>query len=271
MAAVWWRAPPLRFPSTAERFNSDRGFEPPTFSNLTSSQLISYGTASVTLAGTVSGPGPVYPANGEVVTVTINGTPQSTTINDSTGDFSVTCNTATLPASGTPYTIGYSYGGDAILSGASDSSTALTVNPAALTVTASPQGKTYSQTLAFGPGSALFTSSTLSNGDTIGTVTLASSGGGANASATNYIITPSAATGGTFSPGNYNITYVSGTLTVNPLVAVLAGAQAYNGTSNAAASQPVGVQCLSAATMSTWPRAWPSWPARTLGQMQLQC
>src|SRR5205807_439967 len=95
----------------------------------------------------------------------------------------------------------------------------LTVSAAALTVTASAQSKTYGQTVTFGSGSTLFTSSGLQNGQTIGTVTLAVSGSGgaatASVSGSPYTITPSAATGGTFTAGNYTITYATGQLTVN--------------------------------------------------------
>jgi len=97
---------------------------------------------------------------------------------------------------------------------------ALTVNPAALTVTASAETKSYGQTLTFGSGSALFTSSGLQNGETIGSVTLVVSNNGGAAiaplSGSPYIIAPSAATGGTFTPGNYALTYGNGALTVNP-------------------------------------------------------
>jgi len=91
-----------------------------------------------------------------------------------------------------------------------------TVGTAALTVTANAQSKTYGQTVVFGSGSTLFTSSGLQNGETIGSVTLAvgGNGGAPTASAGSYTITPSAATGGTFQAGNYAITYLPGTLTI---------------------------------------------------------
>lgn len=101
----------------------------PSFANLTVSQSITYGTPSITLGGTLSASGPVYPASGETITVTINGNAQTTSINDSTGDFSINYNTSTLPASGAAYTITCSYPGDGALTGASDASTTLTVNP----------------------------------------------------------------------------------------------------------------------------------------------
>ena len=93
----------------------------------------------------------------------------------------------------------------------------LTVNTAALTITASDQSKTYGQTVTFSSGSTQFTSSGLENGETIGSVTLAvtNNGGAATADVGSYTITASSPTGGTFTASNYNITYDTGTLTVN--------------------------------------------------------
>jgi hypothetical protein len=192
--------------------------ENPAFSGLTASQSAAYGSA-VTLSGTVSAAGPIYPAMGETVTVTVNGNAQTTTINDATGHFSFVYNLSTIPASANPYTITYIYAGDSLLFPATNTSTTLTVNPAPLTVTASPQSKTYGQSLTFGSGSTKFTSGGLQNGETIGSVTLAVSGNGGAATApvsgSPYTITPSAATGGTFNANNYAITYNTGTLTVS--------------------------------------------------------
>lgn len=82
-----------------------------------------------------------------------------------------------------------------------------------LAITASDQSKTYGSALTL--GTSLFTSSGLENSESIGSVTLTSSGATATAAAASYTITPSAATGGTFTAGNYSITYNTGTLTVN--------------------------------------------------------
>jgi hypothetical protein len=112
----------------------------PGFSNLTASQAITYGTNGMILAGRLNAAGPVYPASGETIGVTIDGNLQTTTINDSTGDFSFSYNPQNIPVSGTAYTITYSYGGDASLNPASNASTALTVNkatPAFFNLTAS--------------------------------------------------------------------------------------------------------------------------------------
>ena len=57
----------------------------------------------------------------------------------------------------------------------------------------------------------MFTATGLNNGETVGSVTLTASGGTAAADPIGfYSIIPSAATGGTFTPGNYTITYAPG-------------------------------------------------------------
>jgi hypothetical protein len=93
----------------------------------------------------------------------------------------------------------------------------VTVDKANLTITAANESKTYGTTF-LPDGTSQFTASGLVSGDTISSVTLASSGYAATATVTspgpNYPITPTAALG--TGVGNYTITYVSGTLTVNP-------------------------------------------------------
>jgi hypothetical protein len=63
-----------------------------------------------------------------------------------------------------------------------------------------------------------FTTSGLVNGETVGSVTLTSAGQAATAGVAGspYAIVPSSATGGTFTPSNYSISYVNGALTVTP-------------------------------------------------------
>ncbi len=92
----------------------------------------------------------------------------------------------------------------------------LTVNPAALTITANRVSKSYGQTIAF--TGAEYTATGLQNGETVGTATLASAGAPATAGVAGspYAITASNATGGSFNPGNYTVTYDPGLLTVNP-------------------------------------------------------
>ena len=112
------------------------------------------------------------------------------------------------------------------------------VSAASLTVTASNASKVYGQT----PTLSGFTSSGLVNNETIGSVTVTSSGTAVTAgvAAGPYTIVASAATGGSFAPGNYSISYVNGSLTVTPLaIAVAANSGAtrvYDGSTNAAAS-----------------------------------
>ncbi|HZQ45680.1 MAG TPA: Ig-like domain repeat protein, partial [Verrucomicrobiae bacterium] len=123
--------------------------------------------------------------------------------------------TSTLSAGNHPITASYSG-----ITGYSGSTTAGSsvqqVSATALSITASPQTKTYGTLLTFGSGSTNFTSSGLQNSEGIGSVTLAVSGNGGATGAPvgSYTITPSLATGGTFATANYNISYNPGTLTV---------------------------------------------------------
>ena len=87
----------------------------------------------------------------------------------------------------------------------------LTVNAAALTITANNDSKTYGTLKTFS-GTA-FTETGLGNGDTITGVTETSTGAPASVTVGTYNIVPSAATGAGLR--NYTITYISGTLTVN--------------------------------------------------------
>ena len=90
------------------------------------------------------------------------------------------------------------------------------VNPVPLTVTANDATKVYGQT--FTPAGTAFTTTALQNGETVGSVTEVSPAGTPPTAAVPgpYAITPSVATGGTFTPTNYTITYVDGALTVTP-------------------------------------------------------
>ncbi len=90
----------------------------------------------------------------------------------------------------------------------------VTVAPIPLTVTASDVTKVYGQT----PALTGFTTTALVNGETVGSVTEASPGQVATApvAGSPYVITPTSATGGTFTPSNYVIGYVNGVLAVTP-------------------------------------------------------
>jgi hypothetical protein len=90
----------------------------------------------------------------------------------------------------------------------------LTVNPVALTITANSTSKTYGATVTF--LGTEFIATGLINGNTVTSVTLTSAGAAATAAVAGspYPIVPSAAVGTGLT--NYTITYVNGTLTVNP-------------------------------------------------------
>ena len=94
----------------------------------------------------------------------------------------------------------------------------LTVTPAPLAITAQDVSKVYGQT----PALSGFDASALVNGETVGSVTLASVGQVATAGVVGspYAVVPSNATGGTFTPSNYSISYVNGVLTVTPATVV---------------------------------------------------
>ncbi|RYX88592.1 MAG: filamentous hemagglutinin N-terminal domain-containing protein [Comamonadaceae bacterium] len=94
--------------------------------------------------------------------------------------------------------------------------TAASITAAPLTITAADQLKASGQNLTF-TGSE-FTSTGLQASETVGAVSLSSPGAVASASSAGnpYVITASNASGGTFTPGNYSISYTSGQLVVSP-------------------------------------------------------
>ena len=93
-----------------------------------------------------------------------------------------------------------------------------TISPATLAITAQNVSKVYGQA----PALTGFDASALVNGETVGSVTLTSAGQAATAGVVGspYAIVPSNATGGSFTPSNYSISYVNGALTVTPLPVV---------------------------------------------------
>jgi hypothetical protein len=128
---------------------------------------------------------------GQVATASVAGSPYAIVASDATGGTFKPGN----------YSISYVNG-------------VLAVTPAPLTITAQDVDKVYGQT----PVLSGFDASALVNGETVGSVTLTSAGQVATASVAGspYAIVPSHATGGTFTPGNYSISYVNGVLTVTP-------------------------------------------------------
>jgi len=86
------------------------------------------------------------------------------------------------------------------------------INKKALTITANNASKIFGDTQTF--DGTEFKADDLQNNETIGSVTLTSTGTDATADAGSYKITAKDATDGTFDAGNYAITYRDGTLTV---------------------------------------------------------
>lgn len=116
---------------------------------------------------------------------------------------------------------------------------ALTVNPAALTIMANNRSKLFGETVAF--AGTEFTSAGLQNSETVGSVTLSSSGAVATAevSGSPFSIVPSAAAAGTFNPVNYTVSYQNGTLTVSPAAATVTLSNlnhVYDGTAKSASA-----------------------------------
>jgi subtilisin-like proprotein convertase family protein len=113
-----------------------------------------------------------------------------------------------------------SYSGEVICSSAGPTSASVAVPdsdvlPKSLTITANNRSKAFGTTLLLGVGQTEFSSTGLVMGETIGSVTLSATGGtSVNDSAGTYLIYPSDATGGSFSPSNYDITYSEGQFTV---------------------------------------------------------
>ena len=153
----------------------------PTLSGFDTAGLVNSDTvASVTLA-----------SNGQVATAGVAGSPYAIVASNATGDSFTPGN----------YTISYVNG-------------ALTVTPASLTITAQDVSKVYGQA----PTLSGFDTAGLVNSDTVASVTLASNGQVATAGVAGspYAIVASNATGDSFTPGNYTISYVNGALTVTP-------------------------------------------------------
>ena len=88
----------------------------------------------------------------------------------------------------------------------------LTITPAALTLTARDNTKVYGDVLTL--GSSAFDATGLQYSDAIDAATLTSPGALATANAGTYSIVPSSASGTAFDSSNYDITYVSGDLSV---------------------------------------------------------
>lgn len=133
--------------STSSILNQTVNRATPTFSGL-SSPIITYGMSPTVLSGTLK-VGALVPTGS--VSITLNSITQTAAINSADGSYSSSFATGSLPVSGSPYTVTYSYLGDANFSGALDNTKALTVNPAgtSTTLAAVPNPSTFGQTVLF--------------------------------------------------------------------------------------------------------------------------
>jgi hypothetical protein len=121
------------------------------FSSLTQSQTVNLGTASVSVAGVISAPGPAYPPANENVNVSIGNVTKSVNIG-AKGAISIANFPINSLAAGT-YTIQYDYAGDANFASASDGTTTLTINnqrfPTIATLVSSPNSSNSGQQVVF--------------------------------------------------------------------------------------------------------------------------
>ena len=113
----------------------------------------------------------------------------------------------------------------------------LVITPAALNITANNQNKGYGSTFTFTGNE--YTAAGLKNGETIGSVSISSAGAANTATIAGgpYAINVSNATGGTFNPSNYSITYNTGLLTIGRGTVTITGLagvnKVYDGTTTA--------------------------------------
>jgi hypothetical protein len=170
-------------------------------------QSKTYGT-SFTFTGTEFSTGTGQLVNGDTVdSVTLTSAGAAGTATVAGSPYAITPSAAAGAGLGN-YTISYVNG-------------ELTVDPAALTITADDRSKSYGDTVTF--AGTEFTTTGLVNGDAVTSVTLTSAGAAASASVAGspYAIVPSAAVGAGL--GNYTISYVNGELTVDPAALTVTG------------------------------------------------
>ena len=129
---------------------------------------------------------------------------------------------ATATVAGGPYAVNIAQGSlTSNFALAFANSGMLTVNKATLIVYGASASKTYGQTYA---STTDFTTSGLLNGDTVTSVSLASTGAAASADAGSYTLTASNAVGTGLS--NYNVLYAAGTLQVGKAILTINAANA---------------------------------------------
>jgi hypothetical protein len=174
---------------------------------------VTYGASTTTLSATLSTSG--GPLAGETVNFTLNGSPAGSAVTDATGLASVSASLAGLSAGSYPVTANFA--GDAN-NAATSGAASLTVNPAALTVTAANASRLY------GDPNPAFTGTItgIQNGDNI--TASYSTTATATSPVGTYAIVPALSDNGTGKLANYTVTSNNGTLSVNPAPLTVTGA-----------------------------------------------
>ena len=178
-------------------------------------QSRTYGAANPTAGAVTVTTGQLYNSD-TLGTASLSSTATSTS---AVGNYTLTASGQTFSAgSASNYNISYVDG-------------TLGVTPASLTIAANNASKTYGQTLTF--TGTEFTPIGLVNGETIGTVALASPGAATTATVNGgvaYAISAANASGANgFVASNYNISYANGSLTVNPAPLGISASGVYSG------------------------------------------
>jgi hypothetical protein len=187
-----------------------------------SAVIATYGSASTATSFTVSGQNLtagilVTPPAGFEVSQTVGGTSGYASTQTIAGSGTIAATTVFIRLAAGE-TAGFYSGNIVCSSGAASTTLAVPeaeVRKKELNITANNRSKAFGQTITLGAGETSFAATGLVGVQTVGTVTITASGGmAANDPAGTYVLTPSAAAGGTFSESNYNINYLPGVLTV---------------------------------------------------------
>jgi len=171
-----------------------------TITNLSASDKLYDGLTTVTVSGT-----PAYSGLENSESFSVTGTvswafPNATVENNKT-----LTRTGNYAAPSANYTV-------------TQPSLTASITTRSLTITANDVNKAYGDVLTDGSGSTAFTSSGLQNSEAIGSVTISYGNGALAGDAVGTYtsqVTPSAATGGTFTASNYSISYVAGNIIVS--------------------------------------------------------
>jgi len=214
-------------PSLVKAMSTTIRFNPATYA-ATSTEIASYATrvtGSIDARAWVFGQGvnKVYDGNNNA-TLTLRGNPNVG--NDVTPVAGIaTLDNQNVGTSKTVTFTGYTLGGGdlakfALFAPYNDvpgaGTTTADITPAPLSIQANNASKSYGETLV--PLPSAYTQVGLVNNETMLGVTQTSAGSAASASVAGsaYAIVPGDATGGTFTPSNYAITYLNGTMTIAP-------------------------------------------------------